>query len=136
MIRTLNIVLTFTSVLALVGVYALKYSVEDTATAKLALERAIDRQEAELSMLQADWAYLNQPSHLEPIVVRHAEVLGLAPLKQSQFVGFDVLPMRAPPPDPAAITELLQSLDAGIDPADEPLDPSMLKRRPTFAGDQ
>ena len=130
MIRTINIVLTFTSVLALVGVYALKYSVEDTAMAKRALERVIDRQEAELSMLKADWAYLNQPAHIQPIILRHAEVLGIEPLKQSQFVGFDVLPMRAPPPDPTALTELLQSLDAGVDPADEPLDPALLRQRP------
>ena len=117
MIRTLNIVLTLTSVAALVGVYALKYSVEETASAKSAIERTIARQESDLSMLKADWAYLNQPSHIEPIVDRHLEALNLQPLKQSQIGAFDLIPMRPPAPDTEGLTELLESLEAGVDPA-------------------
>jgi hypothetical protein len=117
MIRTLNIVLTLTSVAALVGVYALKYSVEETASAKSAIERTIARQESDLSMLKADWAYLNQPSHIEPIVDRHLEALNLQPLKQSQIGAFDLIPMRSPAPDTEGLTELLESLEAGVDPA-------------------
>jgi len=125
MIRTLNIILTFTSVAALVGVYALKFSVEDTASAKTALERTIARQESDLSTLKADWAYLNQPSHIEPIVDRHLEALNLQPLKQSQIGSFDLIPMRPPAPDASGLTELLQSLEAGVDPvAGAPLEGS------------
>ena len=39
MIRTLNVILVTTSIVALVGVYALKYSVEETAAEKVAIER-------------------------------------------------------------------------------------------------
>ena len=46
MIRTLNIVLVITSICALVGVYALKYSVEETASEKSAIQRQIERQQA------------------------------------------------------------------------------------------
>ena len=120
MIRTLNIVLVCTSVAALVGVYGLKYSVEGTANEKAALERLIDRQEGELSLLKADWAYLNQPSHVAPIVARHAEALGLRPTAQVQFGNLEDLPMRpVVQQDIAALDSLFESLAAGIDPIEQ-----------------
>ena len=70
MIRTLNIIMVCTSLAGLIGIYTLKYAVEETASARAALERQIEAQESELSLLQADWAYLNQPAHVAPIVVR------------------------------------------------------------------
>jgi len=120
MIRTLNILMVGTSVLGLVGVYGLKYSVEETASEKVRIERQIDRQEAELSLLQADWAYLNQPAHVAPIVVRHQAALGLEPVKQEQFANMDGLPMRpVEKPDGIALDALFESLDAGIDPIEQ-----------------
>lgn len=120
MIRVLNIVMVGTSLLGLVGVYGLKYSVEDTASEKARIERQIDRQEAELSMLKADWAYLNQPAHVAPIVLRNQVALGLEPVKQAQFGSMDSLPMRAvEKPDSAALDALFESLEAGIDPIEQ-----------------
>lgn len=120
MIRTLNILMVGTSVLGLVGVYALKYSVEETASEKARIERQIDRQEAELSLLQADWAYLNQPAYVAPIVIRHQAALGLEPVKQEQFGSMDALPMRpVEEPDTVALDALFESLDAGIDPVEQ-----------------
>jgi hypothetical protein len=119
MIRSLNIVLGITSLAALVGVYGLKYSVEETATEKAGIERQIERQEGELSLLKADWAYLNQPGHIAPIVQRHAEVLGLVPIVQVQFGSFEGLPMRVAPPNDAALDELFLALESGVDPAGE-----------------
>lgn len=116
MIRTLNIVLLITSIAALVGVYALKYSVEETASEKLALERHIDRQQADLSLLKADWAFLNQPANVAPIVMRHVAELNLQTLAQDQFGDFGSLPMRLKAPDTNALDSLFESLDAGIDP--------------------
>ena len=120
MIRTLNILMVGTSLLGLVGVYALKYSVEDTASEKARLERLIERQDADLSMLQADWAYLNQPAHIAPIVARHHASLQLEPIKQEQFGGMAGLPMRpSVEPDSGALDALFESLDAGIDPIEQ-----------------
>jgi hypothetical protein len=117
MIRNINILLVITSVLALIGVYALKYSVEETASAKLGLQHKIDRQQADLSMLKADWAYLTQPIHIDPILKRHAEVLGLQVIDQKQFGSFAALPMRpVAVPDANALDALFASLDAGVDP--------------------
>lgn len=119
MIKTLNAIMVCTSLAGLVGVYALKYSVEDIASDKAAIERKIDRQKGELSLLQADWSYLNQPAHVAPIVARHQETLNLVPTKQEQFGLMGALPMRPAAPDTAALDDLLNSLDAGIDPIEQ-----------------
>jgi len=119
MIKTLNAIMLCTSIAGLVGVYALKYSVEDIASDKAAIERRIDRQHGELSLLQADWSYLNQPAHVAPIVARHQETLKLVPTKQEQFGLMGALPMRPAAPDTAALNNLLNSLDAGIDPIEQ-----------------
>ena len=119
MIKTLNFIMVCTSVAGLIGVYALKYAVEDTASAKAAIERSIDRQENELSLLQADWSYLNQPAHVGPIIARHQVALGLLPTRQEQFGRMDNLPMRPAAPDNAALDALFESLNAGIDPIEQ-----------------
>lgn len=119
MIRMLNAIMLCTSIAGLIGVYALKYSVEDIATEKTQVERKIDRQMGELSLLKADWSYLNQPAHVAPIVARHQEVLALLPTNTDQFGRMDNLPMRPAAPDTAALDALLTSLDAGIDPIEQ-----------------
>lgn len=119
MIKMLNAVMVCTSLVGLVGVYGLKYSVEDIASDKVRLERKIERQEGDLSLLKADWSYLNQPAHVAPIVARHQEALALVPTAQEQFGGMTNLPMRPAAPDPQALDALLSSLDAGIDPIEQ-----------------
>jgi hypothetical protein len=120
-IRKLNIVLLLTSSIAFVAVYGLKYSVEEIAKSKAGLERQIERQKGELSLLEADWSYLNQPGYIQPIVERHVDVLNLQPIKQAQFGSLADIPMRPVQPDTAAMTALFKSLEAGVDPADKPI---------------
>ena len=120
MIRVINIVLVCTSIAGLVGVYALKYTVEETAGERVALLRQIDRQESELSLVKADWAYLNQPARISPIIARHASSLGLEPTKPTQFGSLEDLPMRPViANDTAALDSLFQSLEMGIDPIEQ-----------------
>jgi hypothetical protein len=116
MIRTINVLLVCTSIAMLVGVYALKYSVEDTAAEKTALQRQIDRQQADLSLLKADWAFLNQPANVAPIVTRHTAELNLQTLAQDQFGSWDNLPMRLKAPDTNALDNLFEALNSGVDP--------------------
>lgn len=118
MIRNINIILIFTSVLMLAGVYALKFSIENTATERTALIALIDTQEGELSLLKADEAVLGQPGYIDPIVQRHELALALSPVKQEQFGAFDALPMRPAKPNTHALDSLFESLEAGIDPID------------------
>jgi len=116
MIRTLNIILVCTSIGLLVWVYGLKYSVEDVAAEKTALQRQIERQTADLSLLKADWAFLNQPANVAPIVTRHTAELNLQTLSQDQFGDYETLPMRMKAPDTNALDTLFESLNSGVDP--------------------
>ena len=118
MIRNLNIILIFTSVLMLAGVYTIKFSIENTASERTALIAEIDSQEGDLSLLKADEAVLNQPGHIDPIVKRHALALQIEPVKQEQFGAFADLPMRPAKPNSAAMDSLFTALEAGVDPID------------------
>ena len=121
MIRKFNILLMLTSAVALTAVYGLKYSVEEVAKSKQALERQIQKQQGQLSLLKADWSFLNQPGYIQPIVTRHQQELNLQPIKQTQFGSLGDLPMRPVQPDTNAMTELFESLESGVDPADKPI---------------
>ena len=118
MIRRINIFLICTSIVMLVGVYMLKFSIESTATERTSLQSHISEQEDELTVLKADWAVLNQPAYVEPIVRRHQAELLIDQVKQEQFGSFADLPMRPAKPDTAAMDALFQAIDAGIDPID------------------
>lgn len=120
MIRNINIILIFTSVVMLAGVYGLKFSIENTASERTALIAQIDAQEGQISLLKADEAVLNQPGHIEPIVRRHELVLAIAPVKQEQFGAFGDLPMRPvrAQPNSAAMDALFTALESGVDPID------------------
>lgn len=122
MIRGLNLLLFLMVGVALIGVYGLKYSSESIAGDKAALKREIAQQKSELTILEADWAYLTQPAHIEPIIIRHAEVLGLEPVSARQFGSIEDIPMRPEIVDDAALTELLMALDAGYDPIGDKLE--------------
>lgn len=118
MIRTINIILLFTTVAMLSGVYALKFAIEGTASERTAIQAHIAEQEGELSLLKADWAVLNQPGHIDPIIKRHQEVLAIGPVKQEQFGSFAALPMRPAKPDTAGMDALFAAIADGIDPID------------------
>src|SRR5690606_14545291 len=87
-VHRLNIVLAIVAVIAVVAVYSQKHVAELTADEIVRIERAMARQQADLSILKADWAYLNQPTHIQPIVDRHNEVLNLQVAKVAQFGNF------------------------------------------------
>ncbi len=116
MIRVLNVILAAACAVALIGVYGLKFQSEGVASRRVELQTQIAAQEDQLSLLRADWIYVNQPGRIEPIVARHAEALNLAVISARQFKSLDELPMRPAEIDPDALTDLIQSLDAGVDP--------------------
>lgn len=118
MIRRLNVFLICTSIVMLVGVYMLKFSIEGTAAERTALQLHIAEQEDDLTTLKADWAVLNQPAYVEPIVRRHEAELGVVQVQQEQFGSFADLPMRPAKPDTAAMDALFLAIDAGVDPID------------------
>jgi len=117
MIRIVNICLAIVSMVALVGVYAQKHISETTAEEVVRLERAIEDKQEQLSILRADWAYLNQPNHIQALVRPHNEVLGMQVAQVRQFVTFDDLPMRPQMRlDTQALDDLFETIEAGEDP--------------------
>ncbi len=116
MIRVLNILLALACGLALIGVYGLKYQSEGVASQRMELVAQIAAQQDRLSLLRADWAYVNQPGYVEPIIARHADMLNLVVIGARQFKSIEELPMRPAEFDPNALADLLHSLDAGVDP--------------------
>ncbi|WP_196257778.1 cell division protein FtsL [Pelagibacterium limicola] len=113
----LNICLAIFAAVALVGVYGQKHLAELTASEIRAIERDIARQQADLSILKADWAYLNQPTHIQPIVDRHSEALNLQVAAAKQFGRFEDLPMRPQMRlDTEALDKLFEAIEAGEDP--------------------
>lgn len=117
-LRTINFMLAITAAIALVAVYGQKHMAELTAGDIRRIESAIARQQADLSILKADWAYLNQPSHIQPIVDRHNELLGLQVAKATQFGSFADLPMR---PERRLDTESLDALFEAIEQGGDPI---------------
>lgn len=116
MIRSLNFILLFAGVLALVAVYTVKFQVEDIAGVKLSMERQIAEQEIELRALRADWAVLNQPGQIEPIIRRHQDTLKLAVVGADQFKTFDDLPMRPVTMNADGLTAFIKAIEDGYDP--------------------
>ena len=117
MLKVINTALFALTVVGFVGVYAMKYQAEKVGAEIAATETRITRKTEILSAMKANWAFLNQPSTIEPIVIRHAEALGIAPVASQQFGTIDAIPMRpATEPNSEAIAMLLLALEAGLDP--------------------
>jgi hypothetical protein len=100
-----------------VAVYSQKHMAELTAEEIGRIESAIAKQQADLSILKADWAYLNQPTHVQPIVDRHNDVLNLQVAQAAQFGSFSDLPMRPQQRlDTESLDALFETIEAGEDP--------------------
>lgn len=117
--RAINFFLLCTSFIALILVYGQKYRTEHVQSQVIELQLEISEKEQALNRLEADWAYLNQPSRLQAIVERHAETLQLAPIKVEQYSTIENLPMRPAKPDIGGLDALILSLGAGVDPNDQ-----------------
>ncbi|SDG47447.1 cell division protein FtsL [Pelagibacterium luteolum] len=117
-LHRLNLLLAALSVFAVVAVYSQKHFAELTAEEITGIERVIAKQQADLSILKADWAYLNQPTQIQPIIERHNDLLNLQVAAAAQFGQFGDLPMR---PEQRLDTDALNSLFETIEAGDDPL---------------
>ena len=94
MIRLLNVVSVVLVIAVSIGLYNLKYRIEDQQETRQSLRQEITNEEDAVRILRAEWSYLTQPERLQSLMARHLE---LDPLKASQIATFDDLPM--PPRD-------------------------------------
>jgi hypothetical protein len=75
------------------GLYQLKHEVMTLEAELGRLNRQIVREQENIHVLRAEWAYTNQPQRLQSLAARH---LDLVPMTPRQFGRLDNLP--APPP--------------------------------------
>ncbi|MBY6200838.1 hypothetical protein KUV65_05650 [Maritalea mobilis] len=106
---------TFVTALAALAVIGLGYwAYHQTILTQQALrevdrlQRAIGAEHERLSVLRAEWAYLNRPDRLRDLADFNFDRLGLMPLAPEQFGDVIEIPYPLPAPDPAdAVEELL-----------------------------
>ncbi|WP_298297283.1 cell division protein FtsL [uncultured Litoreibacter sp.] len=98
--------------------YSENYKTRDSLRTASGLQREIGSSRETLSVLQAEWAYLNRPERLADLADLNFERLQLLPITSAQFgsvtqVGF--------PPATFDINELTGSVDVRgqIDPANQ-----------------
>ncbi|MFV2035362.1 MAG: cell division protein FtsL [Halocynthiibacter sp.] len=88
------------SALAVIGLaywaYQENYRTQQAAKIVRQLERDIATEREALTVLTAEWAYLNRPDRLRALVEINFDRLGLLPLQPEQFG--DVGQVRYPPP--------------------------------------
>ena len=79
---------------ASIGLYQVKYQVQDMERNLAAMKRQIVHDHAEMQVLDAEWSFLNQPERLQDLSRRY---LALAPIRSSQMASIESLPPRAAP---------------------------------------
>ena len=89
--------------------YATQQVLKDTR----ALQREIGAAQVRLSVLRAEWAYLNRPQRLRELAEINFDSLGLLPLRPDQFGRVDEV--SYPVPDELEITNSVEvsGLNAG-----------------------
>lgn len=75
--------------LAAVGLYLVKYKVQDVAREVAVAEQELKKERDSVHLLGAEWAYLNRPERLKKLSQRYLE---LHPVSSAQFVSFQALP--------------------------------------------
>ncbi|MFK7746507.1 MAG: cell division protein FtsL [Roseobacter sp.] len=96
--RTILYILTTLSVIGLAfWAYRENYATQGALAETRELRREIRQAHERLSMLRAEWAYLNRPDRLRDLAEINFDRLGLLPLHPDQFGHVDQV---AYPPDP------------------------------------
>ncbi len=96
--RTFLYILTTISVVALAfWAYRENYATQGALAETRELREQIRDGYSRLSMLKAEWAYLNRPDRLRDLAEINFDRLGLLPLRPEQFGHVDQV---AYPPDP------------------------------------
>jgi hypothetical protein len=87
--------LMWTALIILVGVslFVLKYKVQALEDELHAKQERIERDRTAIRVLEAEWAYLNDPERLARLSAEH---LGLVPPAPTQVARIDALPLRTP----------------------------------------
>ncbi|MBX9726578.1 MAG: hypothetical protein K2X09_04865 [Rickettsiales bacterium] len=92
-----------------IGLYMVKYSVQDVQRNVAALETELANEKESLHLLNAEWAYLNRPDRLRQLADRH---LDLVPLDSRQIEKVSVLPAAVRVDETPRMNEMVQPVSA------------------------
>lgn len=96
--KTLMYALTCLGVLGLAfWAYRENYATQQVLKETRALQRQIGAERERLSVLRAEWAYLNRPQRLRDLAEINFDSLGLLPLRPDQFGRVDEVTYPVPP---------------------------------------
>ncbi|MCH2163447.1 MAG: cell division protein FtsL [Marinovum sp.] len=110
--RTFLYIVTAMAVVGLAfWAYHENYKTQEALAETEALHREIGELRARVSVLNAEWAYLNRPDRLRDLTDLNFERLGLLPLRAEQFgridqIAFPRLPTELVITDPIDVTGL------------------------------
>ncbi|MQQ07637.1 cell division protein FtsL [Epibacterium sp. SM1979] len=114
--RTLLYMATALSVLGLAfWAYQENYATQQALKDTRSLQRQIGAAQARLTVLRAEWAYLNRPNRLRELAELNFDRLGLLPLRPDQFGRVDEI---AYPPSELEFENgvVVSTLNAGREP--------------------
>jgi hypothetical protein len=97
--------------------YRVNYATQEALNRLADLRAEIAAEREALSVLNAEWAYLNRPDRLAALVAGPGAELGLAPLTPEQYGDVAVV---AFPPEPAPPADALAASGAPADAAAPP----------------
>ncbi|MEM7523293.1 MAG: hypothetical protein AAF360_05975 [Pseudomonadota bacterium] len=75
--------------------YRTTYGTQDTLESVADLRAEIGREREAISVLEAEWAWMNAPARLEALLAKHGAVLALRPVDPLQFAEATELPWPA-----------------------------------------
>ena len=85
MLRKVNWALILATLASAFTLYAVKYDTRRLEVRVQAQERALEKAEADVTVLEAERAHLARPERLEPL----ARLIGLAPITGTQYLRLD-----------------------------------------------
>lgn len=99
-LRLSTLLWIFILAMAALGLYAVKYKVQDIRQQVADTTRALKAEREALHVISAEWAYLSRPARLRALAQKH---LNLEPVSNVQMIELARLPMPAAPQDGAAM---------------------------------
>lgn len=93
--------------------YSENYKTQDALREAAKLQREIGDAREVLSVLEAEWAYLNRPERLRMLAEKHFDELGLLPITPDQFAS--VTQVAYPPRLPSIDALALEAVSAQFD---------------------
>ena len=88
--------------------YGVKYKAQDALSRVEALRDDIAREKETISVLRAEWAYLNRPERLRMLTEKYFDQLGLMPIHAEHFA--DPAVVAFPPADVDEIMEVIEAI--------------------------